>query len=117
MVTTICFVDDIYKSFREVHRVLKDDGLSVIGFVDKDSPIGRSYLVDKEKSIFYKEASFFGTEYILNILNDTGFNINNIYQTVFGKSDQVNTVQYVLDNYREGSFIVIKARKNGTSNK
>ena len=28
MVTTICFVDDIVKSFREALRVLKPDGLS-----------------------------------------------------------------------------------------
>jgi len=26
MVTTICFVDDIYKSFEEVNRILKNDG-------------------------------------------------------------------------------------------
>ena len=30
MVTTICFVDDIFKSFQEVHRVLKDDGNNFI---------------------------------------------------------------------------------------
>jgi len=73
MVTTICFVDDIHKSFREVHRVLKDDGLFIIGFVDKNSPIGKSYLVNKDKSIFYKDAIFFGTEELLKLLNNAGF--------------------------------------------
>jgi len=70
MVTTICFVDDINKSFWEVRRVLKDDDLFVIGFVDKNSPIGKSYLVNKNKSIFYKDAIFFGTEELFKILNN-----------------------------------------------
>ena len=33
MVTTICFVDDIEKSFKEVKRILKSGGLFIIGFV------------------------------------------------------------------------------------
>jgi len=111
MVTTICFVDDIYKSFREVRRVLKDDGLFIIGFVDKNSPIGKSYLINKDKSIFYKDAIFFGTEELFKILNDNRFKINNTYQTVFGKLDEINTVQNILSGYGKGSFIVIKAQK------
>jgi len=73
MVTTICFVDDITISFREVHRVLKDAGFFIIGFVDKDSPIGKVYLREKDKSIFYKEATFFGTDELYGILRQTGF--------------------------------------------
>jgi len=111
MVTTICFVDDIHKSFQEIHRVLKDDGLFVIGFVDKNSPIGKSYLANKDKSVFYKDAVFFGTEELLKILNKTGFKINNTYQTVFGKLDEITKVQDVLSGYGKGSFIVIKAQK------
>jgi len=111
MVTTICFVDDIHKSFQEVHRVLKDEGLFIIGYVDKNSPIGKSYLVNKDISIFYKDAVFFGTEELLELLNNTGFKINNTYQTVFGNSNEINTVQDVLSGYGKGSFIVIKAQK------
>ena len=44
MVTTICFVDDIYRSFNEAYRVLKNAGNLIIGFVDKNSPIGKLYL-------------------------------------------------------------------------
>jgi SAM-dependent methyltransferase len=118
MVTTICFVDDIYKSFQEVHRVLKDGGLFIIGFVDKNSTIGKSYLVNKDKSIFYKDAVFFGTKELLELLNNTGFITNNIYQTVFGKLDEITSVQNVLSGYGKGSFIVIKAQKyNEPSNK
>jgi len=111
MLTTICFIDDIYKSFLEVHRILKDDGHFIIGFVDKNSPVGKFYLEHKDESVFYKEAIFFETEELYEILKDTGFKINNTYQTVFGKIEEINKVQNVLVGYGTGSFVVIKAQK------
>jgi len=111
MVTTICFVDDIYKSFQEVYRVLKDDGHFIIGFVDKNSPIGKSYLEHKDENVFYKDAIFWGTEELYKILKDTGFKINKTYQTIFGNIEEINEVQNVLFDYGKGSFVVIKAQK------
>ncbi|MEA1923582.1 MAG: class I SAM-dependent methyltransferase, partial [Pseudomonadota bacterium] len=39
MVTTICFVDDIIKSFREAFRILNPGGYIIVGFVDKESEL------------------------------------------------------------------------------
>lgn len=111
MVTTICFVDDINKSFKEVNRILKNDGSLIIGFVDKDSPIGKVYLEHKDESVFYKDATFFRTEDLFEILLSTGFKIDNIYQTVFGHLNEIDEVQDALTGFGKGSFIVIKARK------
>ena len=58
-VTTICFVDDLTKSFEEAHRVLKTDGFILIGFVDKESELGKKYQLKREKSKFYKDATFY----------------------------------------------------------
>jgi len=110
-VTTICFVDDIFKSFQEVHRVLKDDGYFIIGYVDKNSWAGKFYVEQKDENVFYKDATFFGTEELYEILKDTGFKINNTYQTVFGKLEKINKVQDVLVGYSQGGFVVIKAQK------
>jgi len=115
MVTTICFVDDIYKSFEEVNRILKDDGNLILGFVDKDSPIGKVYLEHQNESIFYKDATFFGTEELFGILKSTGFKVDNTYQTVFGQLNEINEVQDVLSGYGTGSFVVIKASKERES--
>ena len=112
MITTICFVDDIVKSFQEAIRVLNKNGHLIIGFVDKDSPVGKIYLEFQDKSIFYKEATFFGTEEVYESLQQTGFKIEETYQTVFGKLDEITEVQKVLDGYGDGSFIVIKAKKS-----
>ncbi len=75
MIITICFVNDIYKSFSEVNRILKDNGNLIIGFVDKNSPIGKFYLEHKDISIFYKDAVFYGTEELYELLKATGFKI------------------------------------------
>ena len=65
--TSICFVDDIYRSFKEAHRILKESGTLITGFIDKNSPIGIKYSEHKEKSVFYKEACFYGTEDLYRI--------------------------------------------------
>ncbi len=110
MVTTVCFLDDIYKSFYEVNRILSTNGYFVIGFVDKNSPLGKTYSEHKEESIFYKNATFYSTTELLGILKNTGFEIKNIYQTVFGNLDEINKVQEVKTDYGEGSFVVLKAK-------
>jgi SAM-dependent methyltransferase len=111
MVTTICFLDDIHKSFEEVHRILRDDGRFIIGFVDKKSLIGKHYQERKDESVFYKEAVFFSTEELYDILNHNGFVIENTCQTVFGEIDKIEAVQEVLEGFGQGSFVVIQAKK------
>ncbi len=111
MITTVCFVDNVYKSFLEVNRILKEDGFFIIGFVDRNSPIGKDYLKHQDESLFYKDATFFGTEEIYSILSETGFKITNTCQTIFGNIMEINAVQPVLDGYGKGGFVVIKAQK------
>lgn len=111
MITTICFVDNIYKAFQENYRILKPKGSLIIGFVDKNSSLGQKYLEDKNQSIFYKEAKFYSTEELYKIFSNIGFTVKSTYQTVFGNLNQINTVQKPLTGYGQGSFVVIKATK------
>lgn len=110
MVTTVCFVDDIYRSFEEVYRILKHEGRFIIGFVDKNSLIGKEYLAYKNESVFYREAVFFSTEELYEILDYKGFAIEKTYQTVFGEIIRIKSVQDVLEGYGQGSFVVILAK-------
>ncbi len=116
MITTVCFVDDVYKSFAEAYRILKNGGCIIVGFVDEDSPLGREYLKYKDQSKFYKEATFFGTQELTNILQQTGFTIEKIVQTVFGTLKDIHEVQPVVEGYGNGSFVVIKGGKKYGSN-
>jgi len=59
MVTTICFVDDLEASFKEAHRILKHNGCLTVGFIDRDSAIGRLDQQHKEDNVFYRVATFY----------------------------------------------------------
>ncbi len=111
MVTTICFVDDIKKSFQEVERILINGGYFIIGFVDRASSLGRRYEKEKEANVFYREATFFSTEEVLSLLGECGFEEPEVIQTVFGELAEIRSIQDYKEGYGEGGFVVIQARK------
>jgi len=111
MVTTVCFLDDIAASFEEVYRVLKPGGLFIIGFVDRDSPVGKAYQKRKNKSVFYKNATFYSVGEIASYLQRSGFR-NFIYkQTIYQPLNQIDTIEPVTDGYGTGSFVVVSGVK------
>ncbi len=109
MVTTICFLDDPVRSFNEVKRILKERGVFLVAFVDKDSPLGSIYQKMKNENIFYSIANFFSTDQVISLLTDTGFEVVEIKQSVFGSLDNIGEVQVPKEGYGEGGFVVIKA--------
>jgi SAM-dependent methyltransferase len=110
MVTTICFVDDIVASFQEAGRILKDEGLFIIGFVDKESPLGGRYQMHKNENVFYREATFYSTEEVLSLLGDCGFKKPRVIQTIFGELSGIQTIQDFKEGYGEGGFVVVQAK-------
>jgi SAM-dependent methyltransferase len=107
MVTTICFVDDVIKSFREAIRVLRPGGCIIVGFVDKESELGRQYADKREKSKFYKDATFFSAQEVLRYLEEAGFMTTRIKQTLIPGESQ----ETILDSYGKGAFVVIRSVK------
>lgn len=111
MVTTICFLDDLDKTFTEIRRVLQENGRVVIGFVDKESPLGQKYLKYKKNNVFYKPARFYSTEEVLDLLKGYKFKKTRVIQTVFGRLDKIKEIQNYKKGYGDGGFVVIKANK------
>jgi len=111
MVTTVCFLDDLEKSFLEVNRVLQAEGLFIIGFVNLDSALGRKYEAHKIENIFYKDATFFTVDEIVSILRKTGFSVLTFNQTVFHELDETTADEPIKNGYGEGAFVTIKAEK------
>ena len=64
MVFCISYFDDLPAAFREARRVLKKGGSLIVGFVDKDSIIGKMYEQRKPDSVFYKQANFYSIKRI-----------------------------------------------------
>ena len=111
MVTTICFVDNPLKSLREIHRILKPEGVFIVGFVDRNSHLGKHYLTIQQKSRFYREATFFSAEEIFNLLDNSGFYMQKTRQTIFSSLEMITSIQKSKPGYNEGSFVVVKAMR------
>ncbi len=107
MVTTICFVDDLGRSFREAFRVVRPGGFIVVAFVDKDSSLGRQYRGRKEESRFYREAEFFSVSEVLDALETAGFRKFEVIQTLL----ESETTTEIQNGYGKGAFVVIKGKK------
>lgn len=108
MVTTICFVDDITASFQEMKRVLKPGGIAIIGFVDRESHLGRRYLRKRDRSLFYRSATFYSSSEVLDLLADAGFRDFKTLQTILPENEDCSKVK---NGYGRGSFIAMRARK------
>ncbi len=109
MVTTICFLNDVEKTLKEIKRVLKDKSPVIIGFVDKKSKLGEEYLEKKQDNVFYKEATFYSTTQVIELLKKYNFSDIEVVQTIFGKLSEIKTIQSFQKGYGKGGFVVIKA--------
>jgi len=111
MVTTVCFLDDIEAAFKEAYRVIRHGGQFIIGLVDKDSPVGRFYQKRKDKSAFYKIATFYSVDEVIYYLRKTGFEDFDFSQTIFHDLPAIKEIEPIKEGYGEGSFVVIRAKK------
>ncbi len=111
ILTTICFLDEPEKGAKEIYRILKPGGKVIVGFVDKDSPIGVEYAAKKGKSKFYKDARFFSVKEIVELLKKAGFSEFSFLQTLFRRLGEIDSVEPVKEGCGEGSFVVVSGLK------
>ena len=112
MVTTICFLDDIDLALQEAFRVIRPKGSFVIGFVDKNSPLGKAYEEGKQESLFYRYATFYAVDELLPRLRSAGFKTFSFRQTLAGPLENMKEPSPIAEGYGKGSFVVIKADKD-----
>jgi len=111
MVTTICFLDDVERSFLEVRRVIRPGGSFVVGFVDRDSPLGKVYERHKHENAFYRDATFYSAKEVISHLERAGYAHIEAIQTVFGKLSGIDLIQDFKEGHGQGGFVVLRALK------
>ena len=113
MAFCISYFDDLHVPFKEAHRVLKKNGTLVIDFIDKQSPIGKRYELQKTDSTFYKTANFYSVDKVISELKNVNFKHFKFCQTLFHPLDEVKSFEAAKPEYGEGSFVVVQAKKKG----
>jgi len=111
MVTVICFLDEVGTAFKEVFRVLKSGGMLIVGFIERNSFLGKLYEQKKNRNVFYKDATFFSVEEVVSLLGNAGFGALSFYQTIFHDSNKTSMEEPVKKGFGEGAFVVVRALK------
>lgn len=108
MVTVVCFLDDVAKAFKEAWRILKPSGTLVVGFIDRESELGRIYDQKKGQSRFYRDATFYSASEVETLLTKADFSGFSYRQTMMpGETSNLS----VSEGHGNGGFVVIKAHK------
>lgn len=108
-VTTICFVDSPVGLLTEALRVLKPGGTLVVGFIDRDSPLGQQYVAHQAESDFYRDARFYSATDVETLVGEAGFRIEQWAQTLVGPVDPMAAIQPTRPGRGEGAFVVVAA--------
>lgn len=108
---TICHLTNVKKALTEANRVLKPGGSVIVGFLDKDQSIAMQYEENRERSSFYRNASFYTVKRIFKLLKDTRFKNPEINQTLFGNLEEIKTIQVPEPGFGKGSFVTVRAVK------
>jgi len=112
LVTVLCFLADPSGALREATRVLKPRGRIIIGIIDPDSPLGRSYEMNQEKSKFYRQARFHPVGQILKWLETLGYVNLWTCQTIFQDPETLTAPEPVAEGHGGGVFVVITGQKS-----
>lgn len=76
VVTAICFVDSLARMLAEAHRVLRPGARLVIGFIDRESALGRDYLKHQAENVLYRDATFYVAGEVRRFVREHGCSVD-----------------------------------------
>lgn len=93
----------------KVSWVLKPRGRLVIGFIDRDGPLGRRYLARQAENVFYREATFHLADEVARLLIAVGFTIDAWCQILAGQLPEAQEIEPLRTGYGQCAFVIVTA--------
>lgn len=109
IINTLCFVKNPRQRIMESHRVLKNRGKLIIGFINRNSFLGKAY--QAKQSRYYKYANFLNVEELSQLIEGLQFSLLGFYQTIFQFPEKIQSLEKPKKGFGEGGFVVINAEK------
>jgi len=112
LITTLCFVDDIDRTFREVARVLRPGGKAIVAFIPGDSRFGELYCAGASEDRFFRRATLYTKQRVFAAIEAAGLEIERTVQTLTGSPERANErIEPPTEGHEDGSFVVARAVK------
>ena len=83
----------------------------MIGFIDRESPLGQKYLEHQSESVFYREAVFYSAQEVDGLLQDNGFRIDAWGQTLAHSLPETLNFEPLRLGRGQCSFVVAAATR------
>jgi SAM-dependent methyltransferase len=114
VITTICFVDSAEKMIDETRRVLRPGGKVVLGFIDRETGLGRDYLASQADNVFYRDATFYSCAEVEEVLRGGGFRDLAWAQTLCRPVAEVREIEPARSGTGTGAFVAVEATRGET---
>ncbi len=112
LITTLCFVADVDRTFHEAARVLREGGSAIVAFIPKDSPLGALYTDEASCDRFFRRAALYTKQRVFEAIHGAGLDIVRTVQTLTGSpAEMKDRIEPPVDGHDRGSFVVVHARK------
>lgn len=109
---TLCFLENPAQTLIECRRVLKKNGILIIGFIPANSLWGMNLQKKKEEgNEFYKYCNFYGCSDVLEMLSRAGFEILHTISSLFQSPDNLSQLEYGRPGFdTKAGFIALAAK-------
>jgi len=115
LIVTLCFLDDPTKALKESFRILRKDGVLILGIVPKHSSWGKFYLEKKKEGHpFYSAARFYTPQEAIDIAEKVGFKLENIFSTLFEsplECENIGSYSPKSKLVEDAGFVCIRMKK------